>query len=78
MGSPVHIVETAVSGSNVTVKRESFVGRNFQLQQRDSLTVGSWADLGAAQAGTGGLLTFTDTGSAINALARFYRVHIVP
>ena len=73
----VRIVQISISGTNVIVKCLSFVGHNFQLQDRNSLTTGSWTSIGSAQAGTNGVLTFTDVGGATNT-QRFYRVDVFP
>jgi len=74
----VRISAAGVSGNDIVVKLPSFTSHTFQLQRRDSLATGSWTNLGATQAGTGGILTFTDTGSMTNAPARFYRIRLVP
>ena len=74
----VRISEALVSGNDLLVKFPSFSGHTFQLQRRDSLATGSWADLGAAQEGTDAVLTFNDAGSLTNAPARFYRIRVVP
>jgi len=74
----LRISGVSITGYDVAVKLPSFSGHTFQLQRRDLLTIGSWADLGAAQTGTGGILTFTNTGSLTNAPERFYRIRVVP
>jgi fibronectin-binding autotransporter adhesin len=74
----VRAIEISKSGNDINVRAQTYTGHNFQLQQRDSLTAGSWADIPGAQAGTGGVLTFPDLGGATNVPVRFYRVRCSP
>jgi autotransporter family porin len=75
--SAVKVAETQVSGADMTVSIQSYAGHGYQLRRRASLAGGTWEDVGVAQNGTGGVLTFTDTGGA-SAAQGFYRVVVSP
>ncbi len=69
---PFNAGGVAKSGGNFQINFNSTTNWTYQLQRRDTLDGGSaWADVGAALAGTGGVLIFSD--SATNA-TRFYRI----
>ncbi|MEQ1859288.1 MAG: autotransporter-associated beta strand repeat-containing protein [Chthoniobacteraceae bacterium] len=70
------VMSASKSGANFTVTVQGHAGHNYQLQSTDSLG-GTWVDVGSAQAGTGGVLTLTDTGGATGT-QRFYRVTVLP
>ena len=53
-------------------------GRTYQLQRSDTLAPGSWVNVGAATAGTGGNVTLSDPTSVSGVARRFYRVQISP
>jgi rhamnogalacturonan endolyase len=91
-GLPANFVNngTVLDSSSVTVSQSSIVGTNFnlsirsyslhtyQLQRANSLAQPvTWANVGAAQAGTGSVLNFTDIGGVAGA-QRFYRVQVSP
>jgi hypothetical protein len=61
------------SGQNFTVQVQSLAGHTYQLQYSASMVSPTWTNTGAPQAGTGGVLTFTDYGALANP-PRFYRV----
>jgi len=48
----------------------------YQLQVTPSLKPATWTNLGNPQSGTGGVLTFSDSGGATNRPGRFYRIDI--
>ena len=73
----VRVQQAVRTGADIALTIQSHAGHHYQLQRRDSLTTGAWADLGAAQAGTSGVLTFTDTGGATGP-QRYYRVSVAP
>jgi hypothetical protein len=62
-------------GNDITLKLTSVTGLTYQLQSSPALPLG-WTDFGAAQTGSGGVLTFTDFGAVTNASARFYRLRV--
>jgi fibronectin-binding autotransporter adhesin len=61
------------SGQNFTVQVQSLAGHTYQLQYSASMVSPTWTNTGAPQAGTGGVLTFTDYGATADP-QRFYRV----
>jgi T5SS/PEP-CTERM-associated repeat protein len=77
-GSVVNVGAPTISsisrvGNDIVLKLTSVPGLTYQLQSSPALPSG-WSDSGAAQTGTGGVLTFTDLGAATNASFLFYRV----
>jgi T5SS/PEP-CTERM-associated repeat protein len=66
------------SGNNVTVQIQSPAcpTSTYQLQVTPSLKPATWTNLGASQSGTGGVLTFSDSGGATNHPGRFYRIDV--
>ena len=75
--SAVRTRSVDMSGGAVTLTVDSFTGHTYQLQRNDSLADGSFANLGAAQAGTtGAVLTFQDANPSPT--QGFYRVQIDP
>ena len=74
--SSVVISQTSVSGNDVIVKIQSVAGHTYQMQITPSLSPPTWADSGPAQAGTDGVLTFTDVGGATNQPSRLYRIEV--
>lgn len=70
------ILTAAKTGANFTVTARGYTGHSYQLQ-RAATPGGAWTNIGAAQPGTGAVLTFTDPGGA-SGTARFYRLAITP
>lgn len=67
----------ALSDGVVNVSIQSHPGHVYRLQRTESLSPVVWQDVGAAQSGTGGVLTFsTPVGSATS--ESFYRILISP
>ncbi len=67
-----------VAGTNVLVTLPSVAAEFYQLQYRDSLTTGAWADVvGASAKSIGGPLTVTNFGGVVP-LQQFYRFAITP
>ena len=59
------VAQIAVSPQDVQVQIQSVVGYTYYLQYSVALDPADWQELGASQAGTGGVLTFThNSGSA--------------
>jgi fibronectin-binding autotransporter adhesin len=80
-GSIVNVGAPTISsisrvGTDIAIKLTSVPGLTYQLQSASSLASPIWSDTSTAQNGTGGVLTFTDPGAAINASPRFYRVRV--
>lgn len=73
---PPQISGLALSGKNVILQIPSVVGSAYQLQFTASLTPTNWVNTGASQPGSGGVLSFTDTGGATNRPSRFYRADV--
>ncbi len=71
--SLVKIDGISFSGANVFIAIHSYIGHIYQLQGAVALTSSSWQNAGTSQAGTGGVLTLTETGGSGNT-HRFYRV----
>lgn len=71
-------VQAAKNGSVVTITAKGYIGHNYQLQQSNSLTSPSWANIGNSQTPTSNhqILTFTDP--APTGLQRFYRIAVSP
>jgi len=65
------ILSAARNGSNVDVSFLSQSGYLYQLQSCSSPTTGSWSDVGSPVAGTGGVLTISDT---VGSGEEFFRV----
>ena len=55
----------------------SATGFRYQLQIATSWAPAVWTNSGAAQSGTGGVLTFVDPGGATNQPSRFYHVDVI-
>jgi hypothetical protein len=72
----VQISSITRSGNDITVQIPSGNCATYQLQVTPLLKPASWTNLGASQGGTGGVLSFTDTGGATNRPGRFYRIDI--
>ncbi len=72
----LRVLAVTRSGAALTVSVQSYAGHSYQLQRSGTLAAGSWINIGAAQAGTGGLLTFTDP--AAPGAQQFYRLAVSP
>jgi hypothetical protein len=72
--SGVKISQVSKSSPDMLIQIPSVTGHTYQLQYTTSLTPANWTFV-ASQPGTGGVLTFTDTGGAANP-QRFYRVKV--
>jgi hypothetical protein len=72
----IRVSNAVISNNNVTIQIPSLTGHTYQLQAGGSLTTTNWANNGASQAGTGGVLTFIDLDGATNSPPRFYRVDV--
>jgi autotransporter-associated beta strand protein/parallel beta-helix repeat protein len=76
--SSVSVQSIVVSGSSCTLAIQSYLGHDYQLQSTPALTSGSggWQNAGNAQTGSGGVLTFTTSGSS--RAKGFYRIVVSP
>jgi alpha-amylase len=69
-----NITRIIATATNVQVLCSTATNWSYQLEVRGSPGAGSsWTNSGSALAGTGGIVTFSDNGTATNS-ARFYRV----
>jgi hypothetical protein len=69
------VAQIALSPQDVQVQIQSAVGYTYDLQYSVALDPADWQELGASQAGTGGVLAFTN--SSASALPQgFYRLKI--
>lgn len=59
------------SGGSVVLSWQSVAGHGYQVQSRESLSTGSWSDLGSAITATGSTTSFTNV---ISGASNFYRV----
>lgn len=66
------VAQIAISPQDVQVQIQSVVGYTYYLQYSVALDPADWQELGASQAGTGGVLTFTNS-SASAPPQGFYR-----
>lgn len=64
---------TTASPGGMRLRFTSQTGHSYQVQSRNTLTSGTWNNLGMAISGTGDLLEYLDS-SAVGASQRFYRV----
>ena len=68
------ITDILLVGNDVQLSFSGAANWTFQLQRRDTLDSSTtWANVGAAQSGSGGGLVLADSGGATN-FARFYRI----
>jgi glycosidase len=73
-GSVFRITGVAVKSSGVQVTFNTVSNHTYQLQRTDSLGAATnWSDVGAAAAGSGGVLLLNDSGGAMSA-SGYYRV----
>ena len=69
------VAQIAISPQDVQVQIQSAVGYTYDLQYSVALDPADWQELGASQAGTGGVLTFTNN-SAPTPPQGFYRFKV--
>lgn len=69
------VLTAAIAGANFELTIMTYTGHSYQLQASDSLTSGSWTNIGAPVSGTGNQATFQHTGGA-SGPRRFYRVQV--
>jgi hypothetical protein len=69
--SPFPITSVVRDGGSVILTWNSQAGRTYQVQSRDSLSAGTWGNLGGPIPATGSTTSFTNT---ISSDTRFYRV----
>jgi autotransporter-associated beta strand protein len=75
--SSVQVRDVGISGSGFSLTIEGYAQHTYQLQSTNSLaTPITWNNVGAAQTGTGGPLTFTDPSAT--GTNGFYKVQISP
>ncbi|MCG3148051.1 MAG: hypothetical protein PCFJNLEI_01493 [Verrucomicrobiae bacterium] len=67
----------AVAGQDFLLHLMALAGHTYTLQFTASLSATNWNDVGASQAGSNSMLTFSDPGGATNSPARFYRIKVV-
>jgi autotransporter-associated beta strand protein len=72
----VQVQQIALSGSSFSVSIQSYPEHNYQLQQSNSLRNPTWTNVGAAQAGDGTVLTFTDPSAGGS--QGFYQIQVSP
>jgi hypothetical protein len=72
----VKVSQVSISGQDFVVQLPSVSGHSYQLQATPSLASPDWQDIGASQAGTGGVLIFTESGGTSHGAGRFYRVGV--
>ncbi len=72
----VQVQQIALSGSSFSVSIQSYPEHNYQLQQSNSLSNPTWTNVGAAQAGDGTVLTFTDPSAGGS--QGFYQIQVSP
>jgi len=75
--SDVRVAQCSPIGNDIVIRLASVMGHTYQLQITDTITPPAWTNAGPSQAGTGGVLTFTDTGGLLRS-QRFYRVAVGP
>ncbi len=74
----VVVRQASTAAGNFTVTIQSYSQHSYQLQRATSLAMPvTWSDIGAAQPGTGGTLTFTDT-TGVTGSSGFYRIQVSP
>jgi pectate lyase len=73
--SLIRATSAKANGADLEVTIQGYTGHGYQLQYRDDLVSGAWADIGSPGAGTNAPLTLTHTGGS-TASRRFYRVAV--
>jgi hypothetical protein len=75
--SGLKLLSSSKAGAAFSLNIKGYSGHTYQLQRTSSTALSGWVDIGSAQSGTGGNLTFTDAVGATLA-RRFYRVKVTP
>jgi hypothetical protein len=70
--TPFAITGTSLNGTDMSFRWLTTLGRNYQVQFRDSVTSGNWSNIGSTIPGTGGFVSFTN--NAVTPVSRFFRV----
>lgn len=65
------IIGVSQANDSLVLSWESVAGKSYQVQARDSLSTGDWANLGGAVSASGSATSFTN---AISGDRKFYRV----
>jgi T5SS/PEP-CTERM-associated repeat protein len=78
VASDVEIKGIQASGNNLAITIQSYPGHNYQLESCTNLVTADWVAVGSPQAGTGSVLTLTDTNALSGASLLFYRVFVAP
>ncbi len=78
-GTTNQICGIQIEGTNVAISAQSVEGDNYQLQSRNSMTAGNWANVSGVVLSNspGGLIILTNSGGA-STTQRFYRFYITP
>jgi hypothetical protein len=79
VGPEMRVTGITRAGSNINVSWLTAANSNlvYQLQRTSTFTTSVWSSVGSPTNGTGGVITFTDTGASTNT-AYFYRVTQTP
>ncbi|MBC8095954.1 MAG: hypothetical protein H7Y43_09090, partial [Akkermansiaceae bacterium] len=76
--SNVQLQGIQVVGSDVQISIQSYAGHGYQLQETASLSEPDWQNIGDAQDGTGGILTFIDADNLLESPQGCYRILVAP
>jgi hypothetical protein len=74
-GSYLPLTQLAVVGANAVLSFTTTNGPLYDVQSTTDLVSGAWSTIATNLAGTGGVLTYTDTGGA-TVPKKFYRVNL--
>ena len=74
LANPI-MLQAAQANGAVRFSVQSEIGRHYQLERSPALIPPAWTNVGIAQAGTGGVLTFSDDPGSSGA-TEFYRVQV--
>ncbi len=74
---PLPLQNVSLAGPSLVFAVDSLAGQVYQLQRRDALDTGTWADSGPPVTGDNSVLNIADPGAA-SLTQQFYRVKIVP
>ena len=76
--SSLPVISFAKTGTTVLLRARAAAGHHYRLQRTTWIPGSTWLYVGAAQAGTGGILTFSDLGGVTAAGSRVYRIVTLP